>query len=223
MRLVFARHGESEANVQEIYWNAPQGYGLTAKGKEQAAELAELLADGGYATGYAGLYCSPVLRARQTAQIVGRRLGLVPQIADGLREYNVGILEGRRYSEETHALYMDVIYRWGERDWDARIEGGESYNDMRARFMPFLRELEDVYGQADAPASAGACETHVLLIAHGGILRSMLPLFVSNLRTQDAFTWQFGYAMPIVVERRGARHRGDAWVCLSWGDEILAE
>jgi len=151
----------------------------------------------------------------QTAQIVGRRLGLAPEIADGLREWNVGILEGRRYSKETHALYMDVIRRWErEGDWDARIEGGESYNDMRARFLPFLQELEDVYGGADASASA----SHVLLIAHGGILRSMLPLFVSNLRTADAFTWPFGYTMPIVVERRG-----DEWVCLSWGDKTLAE
>jgi broad specificity phosphatase PhoE len=110
---------------------------------------------------------------------------------------------------------MDVIHRWGRQgDWDVRIEGGESYNDMRARFMPLLRQIEDVYGQVDASASS----VHVLLIAHGGILRSMLPLFVSNLRTEDAFTWEFGYAMPIVVERRG-----DEWVCLSWGDESLSE
>ena len=212
MRLTFARHGESEANVQQVYWNAPQGYGLTAQGKLQAAELAERLAGGNYSA----LYCSPVLRAVQTAQIVGRRLGLRPETADGLREYNVGILEGRRYSEETHALYMDVIHRWDrEREWDARIEGGESYNDMRARFLPFLRELEDA---ADAGASGLNASAHVLLIAHGGILRSMLPLFVSNLKTEDAFTWTFGYAMPIVVERRG-----DAWVCLSWGDAVLAE
>jgi hypothetical protein len=66
--------------------------------------------------------------------------------------------------------------------------------------------------------NAGASDAHVLLIAHGGILRSMLPLFVSNLQTEGAFTWQFGYAMPIVVERRG-----DEWVCLRWGDETLAE
>jgi probable phosphoglycerate mutase len=211
MRLTFARHGESEANVQEVYWNAPQGYGLTDKGKQQAAELAERLAEGHYL----GLYCSPVLRAVQTAHIVGRRLGLVPEIADGLREYNVGILEGRRYSKGTHAMYMGVIHRWGrEGDWDARIEGGESYNDMRERFLPFLREIDDLYGRVGAGASAA----HVLLIAHGGILRSMLPLFVSNLRTEDAFTWQFGYAMPIVVERRGGE-----WVCLSWGDEQLSE
>jgi broad specificity phosphatase PhoE len=91
---------------------------------------------------------------------------------------------------------------------------------MRARFLPFLRELEDA---ADAGASVPDASAHVLLIAHGGILRSMLPLFVSNLRTEDAFTWPFGYAMPIVVERRGDKSRGDAWVCLSWGDEILSE
>ena len=74
MRLTFVRHGESEANVQKVYWNAPQGYGLTDKGVQQAAALAELLAE----RPYSNLYSSPVLRAVQTAQIVGRRLGLAP-------------------------------------------------------------------------------------------------------------------------------------------------
>jgi probable phosphoglycerate mutase len=198
MRLTFARHGESEANVQEVYWNAPQGYGLTPKGEEQAAALADLLAG----VCYAGLYCSPVLRAVQTAQIVGRRLGLAPQIADGLREYDVGILEGRTYDASTHELYWRVLRQWMEDgDWEARIEGGESYNDMRARFMPFVRGLQDVHGGTDA---------HVLLIAHGGILRCMLPLLLSNVDRGTAVAQHFDYATPIVAEQRG-----DEWVCLT--------
>ena len=29
MKLYFARHGESEANVQQVFWNQPEKYGLT--------------------------------------------------------------------------------------------------------------------------------------------------------------------------------------------------
>ena len=108
MRLVFSRHGESEANVQQVYWNGPEGYGLTPKGRQQAEALADALAG----IRFAALYCSPVLRAVQTAEIVGQRFGLMPQIVDGLREYDVGILEGRTYSEETHKLYGQVVERW---------------------------------------------------------------------------------------------------------------
>jgi len=70
VKLYFARHGESEANVQRIFWNQPEGYGLTDKGRAQAKALADALAG----IQFAALYCSPVLRAVQTAQIVGRRL-----------------------------------------------------------------------------------------------------------------------------------------------------
>ena len=44
MKLYLARHGESEANVQRIFWDKPHGYGLTDKGREQARTLAESLA-----------------------------------------------------------------------------------------------------------------------------------------------------------------------------------
>jgi probable phosphoglycerate mutase len=204
VRLIFARHGESEANVQQVYWNGPQGYGLTPEGEGQAAALADLLVG----RSYAALYCSPVLRAVQTAEIVGRRLGLTPEIADGLREYDVGILEGRTYDKSTHELYGRVLRQWMEEgNWEARIEGGESYNDMRARFMPFIRKLEDVHGGADA---------HVLLIAHGGILRCMLPDLLSNLDQAYTLTQHLSYATPIEVERRG-----DEWVCLRWGDKAF--
>ena len=43
MKLYFSRHGESEANVQQIFWNQPEGYGLTDKGREQALALADEL------------------------------------------------------------------------------------------------------------------------------------------------------------------------------------
>lgn len=206
MKLTFARHGESQANVQQVYWNGPQGYGLTPTGETQAAELADLL-DG---QRFAALYCSPVLRAVQTAEIVGRRLGLTPKIADGLREYNVGILEGQPYSDATYELYGYVLRRWMEEgDWEARIEGGESYDDMRARFLPFIRGLQDVHGGTDG---------HILLITHGGIVRCMLPLLLSNVDAHLALTQRIDYATPIVAEQRGAE-----WICLRWGDLVLAE
>lgn len=45
MRIYFARHGESEANVQEIFWNRPAGYGLTDTGRAQARALRGTLSD----------------------------------------------------------------------------------------------------------------------------------------------------------------------------------
>ncbi len=204
MRLYFARHGESEANVQHVFWNQPTQYGLTDKGREQAQALADHLADITFAT----LYCSPVLRAVQTADIVGQRLHLTPEIANGLWEWDVGILEGQRYSQESEALYWQVTRRWMEHnDLDARIEGGESYNDIKARFMPFIGKLEEKYRDT---------ESNVLLISHGGTLRCMLPLLFSNVDNAFAMPRHIGYTSSVITELRDGE-----WVCLRWGDEVL--
>ena len=205
MRLHFTRHGESEANVQQIYWNGREGYGLTDKGRVQAGQLADHLAG----IDFAALYCSPVLRAHQTAQIISRRLGIPYEIADGLREYDVGILEGQPYSEATHATYWAATVEWIEKEHDdARIEGGESLNDIRARFMPFIRSLERAYAGTDA---------NVLCVGHGGTYRSMLPLLFSNVDRRSPLAQHIDYTMPIIAEQRGGE-----WVCLQWGTETLA-
>jgi probable phosphoglycerate mutase len=206
VKLVFSRHGESEANVQHVYWNQPERFPLTPKGRQQAEALADALAD----LRFSALYCSPVLRALETAQIVGRRFGLTPQVADGLREYHVGILEGRTYSQKTYDLYGQARMQWVRHgNFDARIEGGESYNDIAARFMPMIEALEAQYRDKDAS---------LLLISHGGTLGAMLPLLLSNVAQAYPLDHPMGYANPIVAELRDG-----AWVCLRWGEETLME
>ena len=212
MRLFFARHGESEANVQQVFWNQPHGYGLTERGRAQAEELARTLAG----TTFAALYCSPVLRAVQTAEIVGRRMGLRPEVADGLREWHTGILEGRRADKETEALYWWVTEQWMVHgNYDARIEGadgdraGESYNDIKARFTSLIARLEALYRRTDA---------NLLLISHGGTLRAMLPLLTSNLDNASIAHMPFTYATPIVVSEG---QRDGEWVCSRWGEDVL--
>lgn len=201
MRLYFARHGESEANVQRVFSNQPHLHGLTQKGRAQAAQMADLL----QGISFAALYCSPVLRAVQTAEIVGARLGIPHVVEDGLREYDVGILEGRAYDEAGEDLYWQVVKQWMvARNWEARIEGGESYNDIRARFMPMIRRLE---GEGQGAAQ------NVLLISHGGTLRAMLPLLLSNVDHAFALDRSIGYTTVVVAERRGSE-----WVCLRWGN-----
>jgi probable phosphoglycerate mutase len=205
MRLFFARHGESEANVQGIFWNQTQGYGLTAVGRGQAEALADRL--GGIE--FAALLCSPVLRAVETAEIVARRLGLTPVVADGLREWHTGILEGQGYNPETQGLHWQVMEQWMiHGNLEARIEGGESGIEVRDRFMSLVGELEDRYRETDA---------NVLLISHGGTLYAMLPFLAANVDSADALAQSFGYTTLVVTELCG-----DEWVCRRWGDEVLS-
>ncbi len=204
MKLYFARHGESEANVQQVFWNQPEGYGLTDKGREQTRALGDNLAG----VAFVALYCSPVLRAVQTARIVGRLMGLTPEVADGLREWHTGILEGQKCTKETEALHWWVTAQWMKHgNHDARIDGGESYNDIAARFMPLIDRLEETYCSTDA---------NVLLISHAGTLTCMLPLLLSNVDRAFTLTRGIFYATPIVAELRDGE-----WVCLCWGEDVL--
>jgi probable phosphoglycerate mutase len=206
MRLYFVRHCESEANVQEIFWNEPVGYGLTERGRAQAQDLA----DGFAGVEFAALYCSPVLRAVQTAQIVGPQLGLAPVIADELRECGSGILKGRKIDAETRSMVVQVREQWiVHGNPDARIEGAESYAEIAARFTALIDRLQGLYRDTAA---------NLLLISHGGMLGIMLPMLLSNVEYDVAVGRPFDYMMSVVAELRD-----EAWVCLRWADLAFSE
>jgi broad specificity phosphatase PhoE len=85
MSVWLARHGETAYNAERRF----QGQGpvpLSARGREQAAELAEAAAGHGYAS----LWSSPLARARETADIVARRIGLTPVEDARLMETDTG-------------------------------------------------------------------------------------------------------------------------------------
>jgi broad specificity phosphatase PhoE len=211
MKLYFARHGESEANVQRIHWNKPHGYGLTDKGREQAEALAADLAD----IPFAAIYCSPILRAAQTAEIVGQRLVLTPQVADELREVDCGILEGKPSDPASPNAGWRIVVQWMVHDnHDARFESadkgrpGESYHDITARFMPFIDSVAEIYRHTEA---------NVLLISHGTTLTTMLPLLLSNVDKAFAMSQpHFDGSFYVIAELRGSE-----WVCQRWGKEVL--
>ena len=203
MKLFFTRHGESHANVKQIFWNQPEKFGLTEIGISQSQALADNLAG----IAFAALYCSPVLRAMQTARIVGERLVLAPEVNDGLSEWNVGIIEGQKYTPETEALYQQVIKQWLINDnHSARIEGGENFTEIIDRFMPFIDRLEKKYSGTDS---------NLLLISHGGMLTCMLPLLLINIDNAFSLAKGMPYTTPIVAEEQNGR-----WVCLRWGELV---
>ena len=68
MRVLFTRHGESEANVEGIISNRDLPHRLTVVGIAQAEALAERLGDFDVRM----IFSSPILRARETAEYRGR-------------------------------------------------------------------------------------------------------------------------------------------------------
>ena len=79
-KLYFVRHGESEANTLRIISNRESRFGLTALGRQQALTLAHSLS----AVPISAIFTSPLLRARQTADILSRHLGRAYNVTDAL-------------------------------------------------------------------------------------------------------------------------------------------
>ncbi len=145
MRIIFARHGESQANLLQQISNRGLVHGLTLRGREQAAALAQRLAP----EGITRIYTSPLLRAVETAVLVADRLQVEYEVVDALREYDCGEIEGRS-DAAAWQRWQELFDAWMERgELDYRLAGGESFNDIRARFLPFIEGLVRDYGADD--------------------------------------------------------------------------
>ncbi len=155
------RHGQSTWNREGRLQGQAVHPGLTALGQSQAGSAAAILA--GVVDGPAALWSSDLVRAAQTAEVVGRRLGLPVQHDDALREQGLGALEGRL----TRELRAEPVPE-GVDVGDVRWGGGESTADVHARVGRFLaRELPT------APS-------HLVLVSHGDTIRAARAWLLSR-------------------------------------------
>jgi broad specificity phosphatase PhoE len=197
MKLYFVRHGESEANVSQTISNRGWIHPLTERGRQQALLLAANLE----AVGAAKIYTSPLRRAVETAEILAEKYKLPIEITDALREYDCGILEGRS-DAESWRLHAEEKEKWlVEGNLAFRIEEGESFIDIQARFQPFLRNLIDRYLSSEV----------VILVGHGGTYQCMLPTVCVNLEREDGLNLPFHNTGCVVVE---STQQG--LVCRNW-------
>jgi probable phosphoglycerate mutase len=111
----------------------------------------------------AAIYASPLRRATQTAEIIAACAGGEVTVVEGLRELNVGDLDGRR-DDEAWAIHDRVLADWRAGRHDSAFPGGEDYRQMTARFAAALSCV------ARHPAGS-----RVLVVAHCGIIRDAIP------------------------------------------------
>lgn len=130
------RHGQTvyqtEKKNEKYPWPESSPILLTKKGKEQAKVAAEKLKPKRIDV----ICSSDAPRARQTAAIVARRLGVKIIFAPRLRDVNHGIYGGRP-KQELKDFFTDKKQRFTKRP-----PGGESWGDVKARVMNFFKEID---------------------------------------------------------------------------------
>ncbi|HMO57849.1 MAG TPA: histidine phosphatase family protein [Roseiflexaceae bacterium] len=159
MRLLLIRHGETDWNATLRY----QGHAaipLNEQGREQARIVAERL-QRFYQP--AALYSSDILRATETAMLIGEALGLTPIAMPDLREIDVGQWEGLT-PEQLYRRFPDHMREF-ERDPARTVRiGGESYAQLQQRAMRAMQQITAQHAAHDT----------VLAVSHGGTIRALL-------------------------------------------------
>ncbi len=145
------RHGEAHSNVKGVMDKGTDVHNhLTEKGVTQVEVSAKNLHDKGIDM----ILASPVVRGRETAEIVSKELGLSVSFDERLKEYDMGIYDGKT-REEFFAQFDSSFV-----EYDARPEGGETHREMMHRMMALVHELENTYEGKT-----------ILLVTHGGPAR----------------------------------------------------
>ncbi len=156
------RHGEAEGNARGYFDSkGDTSNALTEKGRVQVnASIEELKAKG-----VTRIYSSPLLRTRQTAELVAAGLNIPKEAIvfdNRLCEFNFGQFDGEN-KIEAH----DAFWKWKKMHGyaDQVPGGGESYLEAKNRLGSFIYELEEkLQGE------------QILIVSHGVASESMAVL-----------------------------------------------
>jgi probable phosphoglycerate mutase len=168
--LYLFRHGETDFNREQRF----QGHldvPLNDEGRRQASTLVRPL-------GRIGIDCilsSDLSRARETAEIVARGLGIPVFETSGLREAHLGNAQGLTVEEIESKFGRELVEKWRSpylSDADVSYPGGES---GRAVLERVLQSIERFVGSTP--------HQHIGIATHGGVIRRVVRSLLENHST----------------------------------------
>lgn len=152
MKIYVIRHGLTKLNKAKKV-NGEIDEPLAEEGIEQAKGFIPLVPKT-----IKFIYTSPLLRARQTAEIISSKLNLPIFIKDELTEVRMGSLAGKSWEEMEGGLELKKKHRTVQ--FDYRRNGGESVDDVKKRILKFFKKINVIYR-----------DNEVLIVTHGGMIR----------------------------------------------------
>lgn len=167
-RYFIIRHGESEANVAGILLSHPKdgiiGFGLSKKGKKQVKDSIRKNKKNKLLNSDVIIYSSDFLRARETAEIARKLLGIKKiNFHKKLRERYFGKLDKTALTNITEAWKHDEI------NPNHKNKGIESPNNVLKRTLAVINQLEKKYN-----------DKKILLVSHGDVLQILHTYFLKK-------------------------------------------
>lgn len=174
MKLYMVRHGETECNVQRIYYGSLD-VPITEKGRQQAEAVGDMLRN----VAFDQVIVSGLCRTRQTAEAILSRLETEPGKICSIPAFNemdFGAWEGLHYAEVRERYPED--YRAMAGDWQhCGPSEGERFTDFSRRVWAGWKALssKETFKKAE----------NVLFVGHSGPMQCLMCHFlgmdVSNI------------------------------------------
>jgi broad specificity phosphatase PhoE len=135
MRLILVRHGATDWNQQRRVQGL-SNLGLNETGIKQAEALAQSLKD----VKIDAIYTSPLRRAQETARAISRFHQVEVVTLDGLKELDVGEVDGLTY-EEMRIRHSEFFTKWMADFTSVRLPGGGTVPELRDRCCAAIQEI----------------------------------------------------------------------------------
>lgn len=190
-KIIFVRHGESEVNSMDRCSNLLNKYPLTKDGEKQAKELAK-----SFTEKVDIIISSPILRTKQTAEILQKEMGASLQFSDLLKEENRGEWNdvSRKELRETNKDYQYFETLNIEDKYNYKGDGGESNKEVVDRVGKLLAEINEKYSGKT-----------VVLVTHGCVRAAILKV-LQNIGVEQYFKEKEGSyatAFPFYLDENG--------------------
>ena len=167
MKIYLIRHGQTTCDVEGRYGGAYDDE-LSDKGEIQTRELSNKLSNSGIQI----LFCSPMVRAQQTAKILKTKLNCEIKTIENLRERNKnGILTGMT-KEEAKIKYPKLVEAL--KNYRSQIQGAESQDDFAERIKKVFAEVTS----AEDYSTIG-------IVTHGGPIWVVFKDILNDYRISD--------------------------------------
>ena len=181
---IFMRHGEADNNVNRILVGRHIESHLTEIGRQQVRDTAnylkEILVD--------KVFVSPVIRARETAEIVCDVINMDYEIDERLYEIELGKLVGMNYEDiiEKHGNLFLKFYSGDEQMLDDY--GVESFTSVKMRIKHLLDEAMERYP-----------DKNIIFVTHLDPIKAAISLLL-DLKPEALYQWHIRNAALTILK-----------------------
>jgi 2,3-bisphosphoglycerate-dependent phosphoglycerate mutase len=181
---IFMRHGEADNNVNRILVGRHIESHLTEIGRQQVRDTANYLKE----IAVDKVFVSPVIRARETAEIVCDVINMDYEIDERLYEIELGKLVGMNYEDiiEKHGNLFLKFYSGDEQMLDDY--GVESFTSVKMRIKHLLDEAIERYP-----------DKNIVFVTHLDPIKAAISLLL-DLKPEALYQWHIRNAALTILK-----------------------